>query len=91
MWIDFKERRDETNKEWMVIGQRRIVWELGRMGKERVCGEERWDVGIQEEDEDEDEEVDFDKDTGTPFNTPPESPSDTRSESHRRFTYDSWH
>jgi hypothetical protein len=56
MWIDFKERRDETNKEWMVIGQRPIVWELGRMGKERVCGEERCDVGIQEEDE----EVDFD-------------------------------
>jgi hypothetical protein len=56
MWIDFKERRDEIDKEWIVIGQRRIVWELGRMGKERawaevkrVCGEERWDVGIQEE------------------------------------------
>jgi hypothetical protein len=20
MWMDFKERRDETNKEWIVIG-----------------------------------------------------------------------
>lgn len=39
--------------------------------------------------EDKDEEVDFDSDT--PFNTPPESPSGTRSESHRRLTYDSWH
>jgi len=63
MWIDFKERREETDKKWIVIGQRRIVWELGRMGKERawaeverVCWEER-DVGIQEKNVEVEEEV----------------------------------
>jgi hypothetical protein len=33
---------------------------IGEDGEGEGLWEERWDVGIQEEDEDEDEEVDFD-------------------------------
>jgi hypothetical protein len=71
MSIHFKEKREETDKKWIVIGQRRIVWELGRMGKERawaeverVCGEE-WDVGIQEKNVELEEQHSIDKETRT--------------------------